>query len=211
MLDITAPATTGLVLGLSAGLSPGPLLTLMLSETLRHGIRAGFMVAMAPICSDLPIIALALGMHWLLPDHRALEIGLGLVGGVYLTWIGLRGLKPRVYRASIPIVSDTAIPSLRKAVMVNLLNPNPYIFWLTIGVPAMTQLLHHSLNAAVLFVASFYTLLVGSKAVVAVLVGRSACFLGNRPYILSLKILSLILCGYGFLFICRSVKAWTGA
>ncbi|MBT4876955.1 MAG: LysE family translocator, partial [Desulfobacula sp.] len=41
--------TIGMVLGLSAGLAPGPLLTLVISETLLHDIRAGIKVAMAPL------------------------------------------------------------------------------------------------------------------------------------------------------------------
>ena len=40
--------TLGTVLGLSAGLAPGPLLTLVISETLQHDIRAGIKVAVAP-------------------------------------------------------------------------------------------------------------------------------------------------------------------
>lgn len=41
--------TVGTVLGLSAGFAPGPLLALVISETLRHGIPAGVRVALAPI------------------------------------------------------------------------------------------------------------------------------------------------------------------
>ena len=51
--------TIGAILGLSAGFAPGPLLALVLSETLRRNTRAGIMVALAPICTDLPIIALS--------------------------------------------------------------------------------------------------------------------------------------------------------
>lgn len=52
--------TTGAILGLSAGIAPGPLLALVISETLRHGMKAGVKVALAPIISDLPIVALTL-------------------------------------------------------------------------------------------------------------------------------------------------------
>jgi threonine/homoserine/homoserine lactone efflux protein len=49
----------GIVLGLAAGFSPGPLTVLVISETLRHGLRAGVKVSLAPVLTDLPIIALA--------------------------------------------------------------------------------------------------------------------------------------------------------
>jgi threonine/homoserine/homoserine lactone efflux protein len=50
----------GIILGLSAGFAPGPLLTLVISESLQHGVRSGIKVALAPIISDLPIILLTL-------------------------------------------------------------------------------------------------------------------------------------------------------
>ena len=39
--------TTGFILGLS-GLIPGPLLTLVISETLKHGVKEGIKVAASP-------------------------------------------------------------------------------------------------------------------------------------------------------------------
>ncbi len=50
----------GTVLGLSAGFAPGPLLTLVISETLQSEIRSGVKVALAPIITDVPIIVLTL-------------------------------------------------------------------------------------------------------------------------------------------------------
>jgi len=50
----------GLILGLSAGFAPGPLLTLVISETLQHDLKAGVKVALAPIITDLPIIIFTL-------------------------------------------------------------------------------------------------------------------------------------------------------
>lgn len=214
MLDLTSPAASGLFLGLSAGLSPGPLLTLMLSETLRHGLRAGIMVAVAPLCTDLPIILLALLLHRLLPDHGWLEALLGLTGGGYLLWLGVKGLRPGAHPPAETSHSGrpaVEAPSLGKAIIANLLNPNPYIFWLTIGVPAMLALSQRSVSAAGLFVLSFYALLVGSKAVVAALTARSASFLAGRSYVLTLMALSLGLCAYGLIFIYRALHFITGA
>lgn len=201
MLDLTSPAATGLVLGLSAGLSPGPLLTLMMSETLRHGLRAGLMVATAPLCTDLPIILLALALHTLLPDHRLLAATFNLTGGLYLLWLGFKGLRP----AAASIAPSVVMPSLGRAIVANLLNPNPYLFWLSIGVPAMTELARTSLCSAGLFVGSFYLVLVGSKALLAVFTARSASFLAGRSYVLTLRLLSLCLCGYGLLFLFRAL------
>lgn len=55
-----ASLITGLVLGLSAGVSPGPLTVLVISQTLTHGPREGYKVAFAPLITDAPIIALTI-------------------------------------------------------------------------------------------------------------------------------------------------------
>ena len=51
---------SGVVFGLSAGLSPGPLLTLVISETLKHNAKEGIKVSIAPILTDLPIVMITI-------------------------------------------------------------------------------------------------------------------------------------------------------
>ena len=52
--------SSGILLGLAAGFAPGPLLVLVISETMRHGIRAGLKVSIAPLITDVPIILVSL-------------------------------------------------------------------------------------------------------------------------------------------------------
>ena len=47
---------TGSVLGLSAGLAPGPMLALVLSQTLRYSTAEGVKASLAPLVTDPPII-----------------------------------------------------------------------------------------------------------------------------------------------------------
>ena len=48
----------GTLFGLAAGFSPGPLTVLVIGETLRHGLRSGLQVAIAPVLTDIPVILL---------------------------------------------------------------------------------------------------------------------------------------------------------
>ena len=50
----------GMLLGLSAGFAPGPLLTLVISETLSHDVKSGVKVALSPVFTDLPIVIITL-------------------------------------------------------------------------------------------------------------------------------------------------------
>ena len=52
--------SAGTLLGLASGFAPGPLLVLVVAETLRHDVRAGIKVAIAPLITDVPIIVVSL-------------------------------------------------------------------------------------------------------------------------------------------------------
>ena len=74
----------GTILGLSSGLAPGPLVTLVISETLQHDVKAGIKIALAPIVTDVPIIFLTLFiLAELSTFHKILGI-VSLLGGLFI-------------------------------------------------------------------------------------------------------------------------------
>jgi threonine/homoserine/homoserine lactone efflux protein len=50
---------SGCVFGLAAGFTPGPTLTFVIAQTLRFGLADGIKVAIAPLLTDAPVIALS--------------------------------------------------------------------------------------------------------------------------------------------------------
>jgi threonine/homoserine/homoserine lactone efflux protein len=186
----------GSLLGLSAGMAPGPLLALVVSETLAHDIRAGIRVALAPLVSDLPIVLLTLFLLSKLSGFQSVLGGISLVGGGVIFYMGVQGIRT----SGVALDMDDKAPrSLGKGVMVNLLSPHPYLFWITVGAPTMGRALEVNIGAAIFFVASFYLLLVGSKVGLAVLVGRYKAFLKGRVYVVTMKCLGGVLCGLALL------------
>jgi len=151
----------GLSLGLAAGLSPGPLLFLVLREAARKGSKAGVLAALAPLLTDAPVVAAA----WLLARKLPPEFlrGVGVLGGLWLLYTGARGLFAPPKEAEAP-----AAESLKAGVLANLSNPHMYLFWFSVGMPLLARLG----NAAALFLLGFYLTLVGSKAALALLAGR---------------------------------------
>ena len=83
----------GTLLGLSAGLSPGPLLTLLVSETLRHDYRAGIKVAISPMITDLPIILLTVFILGQLSGFHSLLGVISLIGGLVLLSMGYKSFR----------------------------------------------------------------------------------------------------------------------
>jgi threonine/homoserine/homoserine lactone efflux protein len=180
----------GLLLGLSSGISPGPLLTLVIAETLRYGLGAGIRVAITPFITDLPIILLTLIILSRLANYEWLLGVISLVGGIVLLIMGFDCLMARgVVTAGEAARSN----SLIKGILANLLNPHPYLFWFSVGAPLMTQALGQNAAALIGFIVGFYLFLVGSKVILAVMVARSAAFLSGRIYLYVMRFLGAML------------------
>ena len=164
----------GLSLGLSAGISPGPLLVLVITASLRSGLAGGLRVALAPLITDLPIIALSVLLVRTLPPV-ALR-WLGVVGGLVVIWIGIETIRSARKATLSGEVGAGADPQreLWRGVLVNTLNPHPYLFWATVGGPALVSGWRISPWYALVFLVAFYVLLIGSKMLVAWLVDRQS-------------------------------------
>ena len=181
---------SGLALGLAAGVAPGPLSALVISQTLGYGVREGIKVATAPLMSDFPIIAAAL----LLGSTLAAEpfpLGiLSFAGAAYISYLAWKSLSIRFMD---PIPSGSAAKSVRKGILTNLLNPHPYLFWVTVGVPLLLKSWAAAPWTAVLWVVGFYLMLIGSKIVLSILVGCSRGLLSGSGYRWLNRILGLVL------------------
>jgi threonine/homoserine/homoserine lactone efflux protein len=180
-----------LVLGLSAGMAQGPLLTLVVSETLRYHAGAGIRVALAPLISDLPIVVVSVGLLSTMAGFEAVLGVISLMGGAVVFRMGVHGLKTRALVIEPEVSGRNA---LVKGVLVNVLSPHPYLFWISVGAPLVHRAMDVSLAAAMAFIAGFYLLLVGSKVVVVLAVGRSRTVIKGRAYVLIMRGLGLALC-----------------
>lgn len=183
--------TIGFILGLSAGFAPGPLLTLVISETLQHDIRAGVKVAFAPIITDLPIIILTLFILVKLSEfHKVLGI-ISCMGGFFVLYLGWQSIVTKGVELNLQGIRPK---SLTKGIIVNALNPHPYLFWFSVGAPTVTKAMKQGIFAPLAFIGSFYVLLVGSKILIALFVGKSRSFLIGNGYIYTMRFLGLALC-----------------
>ena len=181
----------GILLGLSAGQAPGPLLTLVVFQTIQHNIRAGIKLALASLITDLPIVLVTVFVLSRLSGFDHILGAISIIGGCVVMMMGVGGLKT----GPMEIVIDRSKPrSLLKGAMVNALSPHPYLFWLSVGGPAMARAYDTHIVAAVLFVGGFYLLLIGAKVILAVLVGKSKSIMKGRVYLYTMGTLGAMLC-----------------
>ena len=189
---------SGCVFGLAAGFTPGPTTTLLIAQTLRFGMWDGIKVALAPLLGDAPIIAASLILLSELARIEPVLGGITLLGAAFLMYLAVESFKA----SAVETGGQTATPhSLRKGLMVNLLNPHPYLFWFVVGAPTLLKAANQGVLSAVLFVGGLYGCLVGTKILVAVLVARSRSFLGSRAYVNVNRVLGVALGAFALLFV----------
>ena len=198
MESIPTLILSGLVFGISGGLAPGPLLTLTISQTLRFGVKEGIKITLAPAFTDIPIILIAVLILNRLAGIEPLLGVITLAGGLFLIYLGWESVTFK----GVEYTNEAVQPkSIRKGVIANFLNPSPYLFWFTIGGPILVRVHESRIVGILLFILALYICLIGSKVLVAVLVGRSRLFLKSRNYVYTLKFLGLVLWGFALVFL----------
>jgi threonine/homoserine/homoserine lactone efflux protein len=155
--------TSGISLGLSASLLPGPLQTYLIQLTLSLGWRRSLVGVLAPLIADIPIILLTVVLLSQFPAEitRLLEIA----GGIFVLWIAWNTW--RQLRAGVMLgAGDSTLDLTRREVLarmvgVILLSPGPYIFWSTVNGPLLVGGLHQSIWHAIAFLVAFYGTFLG--------------------------------------------------
>lgn len=181
----------GVLLGLSAGIAPGPLLALVIAESLKHGGGAGVRVALAPLLTDLPIVAGSILLVSRLAEFEAALGVVSLLGGGFVIYLGIESIRTR----GIELADPARRPrSLWRGVITNALSPHPYLFWLGVGAPTTIKAWESGgVPLAACFIGGFYLLLIGSKLALALLAARSRALLRGRAYVYTMRALGIAL------------------
>jgi len=189
---------TGIALGLAAGLSPGPLLTLAISETLKSGRGEGFKVAFSPLITDSLIILFALVILASIATDRIVVGAISLLGAAFLAYLGVTNLRVKIQEFEAkPVVGKALV----RGVVTNLLNPSTYMFWLTIGGPTILESVQVHISATFLFILGFYVTLIGSNVAVVMIVGKSRNLVRSKYYSYVIRALGIVLIVFAASFI----------
>jgi len=128
----------GITYAFAAAVQPGPLQTYIISQTLKKGWRSTLPAAFAPVISDAPILLLVLFLLSTVPDNFIVILRIG--GGMFLLYLGINAFNSwKKYDSDKRVSNDSSQQTLLKAVVVNLLNPAPYLGWSLIMGPLFLE------------------------------------------------------------------------
>jgi threonine/homoserine/homoserine lactone efflux protein len=187
----------GIGYGFAAAAQPGPFQTYLISQTLIKGWKRTLPAALAPLISDSPIIALCLLVISQVPSW--MQRFLYLAGGVlvlYLAYGAYRSWKNFDPKLPYFDTKTRTQQSILKAALINILNPNPYIFWSLVTGPILLAGWRETPLHGVGFVAGFYITMILSIAVIIFAFG-AAKQLGPRVNRALLGISAVALFSFG--------------
>ncbi len=198
------PELLGLSLGLAAGISPGPLLSLVMRTSLERGFWAGVRVALSPLLTDAPIIALCLMIVNALPTSFAAL--LGLIGGAFVIYLGIEGIKTAGHASLEQPEPVKQSQDFLRGALVNILSPHPWLFWLGIGAPTLHNAYQMGAIHAVGFLFGFFSLLIGMKIGLAFLISSGKRFLTPKSYKAALYFSSILMFLAGFVLMLETLR-----
>jgi threonine/homoserine/homoserine lactone efflux protein len=160
----------GITYALAAAIQPGPFQTFIISKTLENGWKRTLPAAFAPVLSDGPIIILVLLILNNIPPAflKYLQIG----GGLFLLYLAFGSLRSFLNFDKLKKTEENKISStLFKAVLVNVLNPAPYIGWSLIMGPMFIKGYREAAVNGIALIAGFYVTIVLSQMGIILLFG----------------------------------------
>lgn len=203
MAEVIGFLISGMLLGLVEGISPGPIIALIFSETLKYGKKEGIKIAISPLITDSLIVLLALLILSSFTGYGIVLGAISLLGACYLIYLGIENLRVKIDRFGVDISKKDA---LRRGIITNLLSPHPYLFWLSIGSPIILESARIHISATILFITGFYTMLIGSKTAVALVVDKSKSAVKSKYYVYIIRALGIALIFFALIFVIDALQ-----
>jgi threonine/homoserine/homoserine lactone efflux protein len=162
----------------AAAVQPGPLQAYLVSQTMINGWRRTVPATLAPIISDIPIVLLVLLVLTHVPPSFTNVIR--CAGGIYLLHLAFQALQSyRTYSDLRESPPRLVYQTIWKAVVVNLLNPNPYLGWALIMGPLFLKAWSDSPAYGIGVIILFYgTMILATAGILALFSGARS--LGPR-------------------------------
>jgi len=205
---ILSLALAGALLGVVEGIKPGPLLTMVIRETLSGGLRAGIWTAAAPVFTDGPLIVLSLVAAAWIATQTSVLLAITVAGAVFLAYMGIE-----CFSLELPDVASHDAPpkaSFLRGITTNLLNPGVYVFWFLIGGPLMASAVDQELLAPVAYALSFLGTIILTKVCIAYIISKSSQGITPQTYRKLLSVCGVVMLCFSLYYVWQAYSLITG-
>jgi threonine/homoserine/homoserine lactone efflux protein len=138
-MELLVLAGSWWLVGLTGAMMPGPVTTLIVSETARRGFIAGPLITLGHVLLELAmVVALFFGLGDLLKQN-SIAGAIGVIGGIFLLWMGL-DIATSAWRGKLSL--DMRQPNqdnkastnpIIAGILTSVSNPYWILWWATAG------------------------------------------------------------------------------
>lgn len=172
----------GLILGVGAAFSVGPIFVTIIQEAATRGFMSSFRVILGSATADLVLLIPALAFSWIIAQVTQAALWVALIGAAFFVYLSYESARDaqRMWTGEAEIKPAIGW-SFWKGVVGNLANPLTWTFWLASGTPTMLR--SYQLAGAwglIAFTATWFIVASGIEALIALAVVRSGRLVGQR-------------------------------
>jgi threonine/homoserine/homoserine lactone efflux protein len=209
-MELLLLAGTWWIVGFSGAMMPGPVTTLIVTESARRGFWAGPLVTLGHVLVELAIvIGLFFGLGDLL-KHPSIAGAIGVLGGLFLLWMGY-GMIHAAWSGQLSLdlreeSSTTSGNPVLAGVLTSISNPYMLLWWSTVGALWLITFRAFGLAGVVAFYLGHTLADWVWNALVALLISTGRHFIGDRLYRGILIICGLFLVALSVYFCASGVR-----
>lgn len=205
---------SALAVGFSGAIMPGPLLTYTVQRSLSDGPRAGFIITAGHAALELALIILIFLGFDIILQSDAMQLGISLVGGALLIWMGV-GMVVGSVKNRIKIETDSATTKTRgmflSGVLISAANPYFLLWWAVVGLGFIMQAYN---TFGFIGIPVYYAGHIGADFIwyglVSTVVGTTRRFIKEKPYRVIIGLLGGILVFFGGRFVYDAIVRMLG-
>lgn len=145
------------IVGFTGAMMPGPVTTLIVTESARRGFIAGPLVTIGHVLLELVmVIALFFGLGDVLKQNVVAGV-IGLMGGLFLLWMGW-GILKSAWRGEVSLTlatdgstSGASSNPVVQGILTSISNPYWLLWWATVGAASLIAFRAYGLPGIVAF------------------------------------------------------------
>jgi len=205
MIELAAIFGGSFALALSGALMPGPLLTVTIAESVRHGCKIGpLLMTGHSLLELLLVVAITLGLG---PYLKAAPVTgtIALLGGLLLIYLGADMIRTARGLSLQGDVEETGTSYTRHPVLTGIFTSlsNPYwtLWWATIGLGYLVTVMNLGLAGVAAFFLGHISADFAWYSLISFGISRGKTLLDDKGYQFVIRLCGVFLLGFGGWFV----------
>ena len=197
---------TGVIIGITGAVIPGPLTLFTVSEVIKSNRFAGLKIMLGHIISEFTLVLIIfLGLHNFLKSAAVLKIT-GAIGGLALVVMGVILFIKHPSVKSLKAGNDKTISSglVMGGIAFSIASPGFIVWWATIGISTVMRSLLYGVIGIMILLAGHWLADIAWYWSLSYAVEKGRDHLNDKTYQKIVKSLSILLILLGIYFICQS-------